>query len=105
VLEGAIRRSIPGPITDLLERFAGQEVALLVDPPALVFEGDDSVTAEIDPAWVRIRSGPNAGVEGRLLGPAGLRRFRAGVHLEAAFVETEDGLPLAVPLGDLERYA
>ena len=104
-LDGALRRSIAGPIMALLERFAGQEVALLVDPPALVFEGADPAPADIDRAWVRIRSGPNAGAEGRLIGPAGLRRFAAGVHLEAAFVELEDEPPLAVPLGDLERYA
>ncbi len=105
VLEGAIRRSIPGPVTALLERFAGQEVALLVDPPALVFDGDDPAPAEIDPAWVRIRGGPNAGAEGRLLGSAGLWRFAAGVQLEAAFVELEGEPPMAIPLGDLERYA
>jgi len=103
-LEGALRRSIPGPIMALLERFAGRDVALLVDPPALVFEGADEASAEVDPTWVRIRSGPNAGAEGRLVGPAGLRRFAAGVHLEAAFVELEDEGLLAVPLGDLERY-
>ena len=103
-LEGALRRSIPGPIMALLERFAGRDVALLVDPPALVFEGADGASAEVDPTWVRIRSGPNAGAEGRLVGPAGLRRFAAGVHLEAAFVELEGEGPLAVPLGDLERY-
>lgn len=104
VLDGAIRRSICGPVAALLERFAGQEVALLVDPPALVFEGPDPAPGEIDPAWVRIRSGPNAGAEGRVLGPAGLRRFAAGVHLEAAFVEIGGEDRVAVPLGDLERY-
>ena len=103
-LEGAVRRPIPGPVTALLERFAGQEVALLIDPPALVFEGEDPAPVEIDPTWVRIRSGPNAGAEGRVLGPAGLRRFAAGVHLEAAFVEIDGEDPVAVPLGDLERY-
>ena len=105
VLEGTVRRLIPGPITALLERFAGQDVALLVDPPALVFDGDDPAPVDTDRAWVRIRSGPNVGAEGRLRGPAGLWRFAAGVHLEAAFVELEDGVPIAVPLGDLERYA
>jgi hypothetical protein len=104
VLEGALRRSIPGPTMALLERFAGQDVALLVDPPALVFDGDDPAPGDIDRAWVRIRSGPNAGAEGRLLGPAGLRWYAAGVHLESAFVGLEGEAPLAVPLGDLERY-
>ncbi len=103
-LEGALRRSIPGPIMALLERFAGRDVALLVDPPALVFEGGDPEPTTVDATWVRIRSGPNAGAEGRLIGPAGLRRFAAGVHLEAAFVEVEDEGLLAVPVGDLERY-
>lgn len=105
VLDGALRRPIPGPVAALLERFAGQEVALLVDPPVLVFEGADPAPAEVDPTWVRIRSGPNAGAEGRVLGPAGLRRFAAGVHLEAAFVEIDGEDRVAVPLGDLERYA
>ena len=105
VLEGAIRRPIPGPVVALLERFAGQEVALLVDPPALVFDAADPVPVEVDPTWGRIRSGPNAGAEGRVLGPAGLRRFAAGVHLEAAFVEIDGDDRVAVPLGDLERYA
>ncbi len=105
VLEGALRRPIPGPVAALLERFAGQEVALLVDPPALVFGGADPAPAEADPTWVRIRSGPNAGAEGRVLGPAGLWRFGAGVHIEAAFVEIGDEDRMAVPLGDLERYA
>lgn len=104
VLEGALRRQIPGPVTALLERFAGQEVALLVDPPALVFGTVDPAPAEVDPTWVRIRSGPNAGAEGRVLGPAGLRQFGAGVHLEAALVEIGDDDRVAVPLGDLERY-
>jgi len=105
VLEGVVRRPISSTVTALLERHAGRHVALLVDPPALVFEGEDPGAQVPDPDWVRIRSGPNAGAEGRLLGPAGLRRFAAGVHLEAAFVEIEGEAPIAVPMGDLERYA
>jgi hypothetical protein len=105
VLEGAIRRPIPTPVTALLERFAGRDVSLLVDPPALILEGEDEDAPEPDPAWVRVRSGPNAGTEGRLVGPAGLRRFTAGVMLESAFVELEGDVPVAIPLGDLERYA
>jgi hypothetical protein len=104
VLEGAVRRAIPSPIAALLERFAGRQVALLVDPPALVLDGVDPAPAPIDPRWVRVRSGPNSGAEGRLAGPAGLRRFAAGVHLEAAWVEIDGESAIAVPLGDLERY-
>jgi hypothetical protein len=34
-----------------------------------------------------------------------LRRFPGGVHLEAGLIEVDDGPPIAVPLGDLERFA
>jgi hypothetical protein len=105
VLEGVVRRPISSTVTALLERFAGRHVALLVDPPALVLDGEDPGEPAPDPTWVRIRSGPNAGAEGRLVGPAGLRRFAAGVHLESAFVEIEGEAPIAVPIGNLERYA
>ncbi len=56
------------------------------------------------PDHVRIRGGELAGREGRferLLGP---RRFAGGVQHEGALVRLEDGTPVAVPLGDLERY-
>ena len=105
VLEGAVRRPIPTPVIALLERFAGHEVALLVEPPALVIDAQDAGAPEPDPWWVRVRSGPNAGTEGRLVGPAGLRRFEAGVMLEAAFVSLDGEPPVAIPLGDLERLA
>ena len=105
VLEGAVRRSIPAPVVALLEAAAGLEVALLVDPPMLVIDAPGLALPAVDPAWVRVRSGPNAGCEGRLVGPAGLRRFAGGVHLEAAFVLLGDEAPVAIPLGDLERLA
>jgi hypothetical protein len=105
VLEGTVRRPLPSPVATLLDRLAGREVALLVDPPALVFEGDDHVLPALDADWVRVRSGPGAGTEGRIVGPAGIRRFARGVQLEAAFVAIEGGAPVAVPLGDLERLA
>lgn len=105
VLDGALRRPIPGPLTRLLEDHAGQPVSLLVDPPALVFEDADPEPALPEPAWVRIRSGPNAGAEGRVLGLAGPRRFAANVVLEAAWVSIDGEPPVDVPLGDLERFA
>jgi hypothetical protein len=105
VLEGTLRRRVATPVAALLERLAGREVALLTDPPALVFGAEDEVLPELEPDWVRIRSGPNAGAEGRLVAPAGLRRFARGVHLEAALVTLGGGAPIAVPLGDLERLA
>ena len=54
---------------------------------------------------MRVRSGPSAGAEGKLVGPAGLRRFERGVQLEAAFVAIGGRAPVAFPIGDLERLA
>jgi hypothetical protein len=103
-LEGSIRRPIPGPVAALLESLAGSEVALLVDPPALVFDLEPLDLPPLPPDWVRIRSGPSAGVEGRLAGLAGTRRFAGNVLLESAWVTIEDELPVAIPVGDLERF-
>jgi hypothetical protein len=102
VLDGPLRRPIAGPILGLLESLAGREVALVTDPPALVFDAPDVRVPPVPGDWVRVRHGPNAGAEGRLLGPAGLRRFAAGVHLDAARVEL-DGAPVDLPIADLER--
>ncbi len=103
VLEGAVRRPIPSPVAAILERLAGTRVALLVDPPALVFDEDPQDLPPIPPDWVRIRSGSSAGLEGRLVAPLGPRRFAANVVLEAARVAIDDGPTVDVPLGDLER--
>ena len=102
-LDGALKRTIATPVAALLERLAGREVALLVDPPSLVFDGTGIDLPEVAPDWVRVRSGPNLGAEGRVLELAGLRRFDGGVHLEAALVELEGEAPIEIPLGDLER--
>ena len=102
-LDGALRRRIATPVAALLERLAGHEVALLVDPPALVFDATGVDLPIIPPDWVRVRGGPNLGAEGRIRELVGLRRFAAGVHLDAARVDL-DGEPAAeIPLGDLER--
>lgn len=103
VLDGTMRRAIPTPIARLLERLAGREVTLLIDPPALVFEATADELPATDPDYVRVRSGPSAGAEGRLVAPAGLRRFERGVQLEAALVSIGGRTPVAIPIGDLER--
>jgi hypothetical protein len=105
VLDGTVRRPIPTPVAALLEKIAGREVSLLVDPPALVFEATEDDLPAIDEDWVRVRSGPSAGAEGKLVGPAGLRRFERGVQLEAAYVAIGGRAPIAFPIGDLERLA
>ncbi len=104
VLQGAARRRIPTPIAALFERLAGREVALLVDPPALVFEAEADELPPVAPDWVHVRSGPNTGAEGRVLGVVGLRRFAANVWLEAARVALDGEAPVDLPIGDLERF-
>ncbi len=105
VLDGTARRAIPTPVAGLLERLAGREVSLLIDPPALVFDAAGADLPAIEPDWVRVRSGTHAGSEGRLVGPAGLRRFERGVQLEAALVAIDGLAPIPIPIGDLERLA
>jgi hypothetical protein len=103
VLDGTVRRPIASPIAAVLERMAGTEVALLVDPPALVFDADPGDLPVPDADWVRVRSGIHAGLEGRVVLPLGPRRFAANVLLEAARVAIDGAPSLDVPLGDLER--
>ncbi len=104
-LDGAVRRRIPSPVATLLARLAGRDVGLVMDPPGLVFDPAGIELPEIDPAWVRIRSGPGAGAEGRVMGPAGMHRFGSGVQLEAMLVALDSEPPHPVPIGDLERLA
>jgi hypothetical protein len=105
VLDGASRRPISSPLMGLFEAIEGGMVAIVDDPPALVID-DPSVLLPTPPAdLVRVRSGPLAGAEGTWAGLAGPRRFPAGVTLEAAFVRFGGRPPVAIPLGDLERFA
>ena len=103
VLDGVVRRPIAGPVAAILERMAGTEVALLVDPPALVFDLDPGDLPVPAPDWVRIRGGVNAGMEGRVIAMLGARRFAANVVTEAARVAIDGQPAVDVPVGDLER--
>lgn len=103
VLEGATRRPLPSPVMDVLEALAGQEVAIVGDPPMLVFESEVDVP-QPRPDFVRVRGGPLGGRDGIWAGLVGPRRFAGGVHLEAGSVRFADGTVTAVPLGDLERF-
>jgi hypothetical protein len=105
VLDGHLRRPIAEPALDLLRAHAGREVGIAADPPSLLFGPDPARLPERDPVHVRIVHGPWAGREGRWEGLAGLRRFRAGTHLEAGRVRFDDGTAAVVPLADLERFA
>jgi biotin carboxyl carrier protein len=105
VLDGAARRSIASPIMAMFEALEGSMVAIVGSPPALVAD-DPALRLPEPPAdLVRVRSGPLAGAEGTWAGLAGPRRFPAGVTLEAAFVRFGGRPPVAIPIGDLERFA
>ncbi|HEX2626639.1 MAG TPA: hypothetical protein VHL56_07005 [Candidatus Limnocylindrales bacterium] len=105
VLDGAARRPIASPLMAMFERLEGQMVAIVGTPPALVVD-DPSIELPTPPDdLLRVRSGPLAGAEGAWAGLAGPRRFPAGVTLEAAFVRFGGRPPVAIPIGDLERFA
>lgn len=104
-LDGYQRRPIATPILALLAALSGREVAIVTDPPLLIFDRSEVPLPELSPDWVRVRSGPHAGREGRLEGSAGLYRFRAGIHLEAAVVRFFDETDTTIlPFADLERF-
>jgi hypothetical protein len=104
VLDGAARRPIASPVMALLEALEGRTVAIVAEPPCLVVDDPDLELPLPPPDLVRVRSGPLAGAEGTWAGLAGPRRFPAGVTLEAAFVRFGERPPIAVPIGDLERF-
>jgi hypothetical protein len=105
VLDGAGRRPIASPIMAILDHLEGRTVAIVPDPPCLVIDDPDVELPDPPVDLVRVRSGPLAGAEGTWLGLAGPRRFPAGVTLEAGLVRFGERPPIAVPLGDLERFA
>ena len=104
VLEGAVRRPLAGPVMAILEALEGHEVAIVADPPTLIFDVPEIDVPPPRPDHVRIRAGQLSGREGSWAGLVGPRRFDGGVHLEAGAVRFEDGSVVAVPIGDLERF-
>lgn len=105
VLDGAARRPIASAVMAMFEALDGTMVAIVGNPPALVVD-DPAVNLPMPaPEIVRVRSGPLAGAEGTWAGLAGPRRFPAGVTLEAGFVRFGERPPVAIPIGDLERFA
>jgi hypothetical protein len=104
VMDGATRRPMAGPIMALLSAMVGLEVAIVSDPPMLIFDHSELSLPAPSPDLVRIRAGALTGHEARWLGAAGRRRFAGGVDLEAGRVRLNDGSTVAVPLGDLERF-
>jgi hypothetical protein len=99
VLDGAVGRPIAGPVLALLHALEGRSVAIVNDPPALLIDDPDVRLPDAPAGIVRVTAGPLAGAEGTWAGLAGPHRFSGGVVLEA-------GRPaVAIPLGDLERFA
>lgn len=105
VLEGAVRRPLAGPVMDILDALEGHDVAIVADPPMLIFDEPELELPAPRPDHVRVRAGQLSGREGTWTGVLGPRRFTGGVHLEAGTVRFDDGSVVAVPLGDLERFA
>ena len=104
-LDGHQRRPIATPVLALLAALAGREVAIVTDPPLLVFDVAEVSLPDLPPDWIRARSGPHAGREGRWLRSAGSYRFRGGIYLEAAVVRFVDEIETTtVPVSDLERF-
>ncbi|HEX5824880.1 MAG TPA: hypothetical protein VFY18_10525 [Candidatus Limnocylindrales bacterium] len=104
VLDGALRRPIAGPVAAVLEGLVGLPVAIVIDPPALVFD-EPGLEVPTPPAGhIRVRSGEHAGREGHWAGLAGLRRFAGGTFLEAGWIAFGGEPPLPIPLADLERF-
>jgi hypothetical protein len=104
-LDGYQRRTLATPVLALLAAMSGREVAVVTDPPLLVFDELDVPMPELPPDWVRVRSGPYAGREGRWIEWAGVRRFRGGMQLEAATVRFVDETEVTIlPVADLERF-
>jgi hypothetical protein len=103
VLDGAVRRPLAGAVQALLGALAGHEVAIVTDPPMLVFDLPAMTVPTPPPDLVRIRGGALGGREGRFVEAVGGRRFPGGATLEACLVRFPDGTTAAVPLGDLER--
>jgi hypothetical protein len=104
-LDGHGRRPLASPILAMLSAMSGREVAIVTDPPLLVFGAAEVPLPELPPDWIRARSGPHAGREGRWLKSVGTYRFRGGIHLEGAVVRfADDAETTIVPATDLERF-
>jgi hypothetical protein len=104
VLDGALRRPIAGPVAAVLETLVGSTVAIVIDPPALLFDEPGLDVTPTPPDHVRVRSGEHAGREGQWAGLAGMRRFTGGTFLEAGWVAFGGEPPVPIPLADLERF-
>lgn len=104
VLGGYVRRAFAGAVRSVLDAGADAVVGMVGDPPLLLFP--DGLQLPLpEPDRIVVRGGPEAGREGRWFGPGGLRRVRGGITAETGLVALDDGRTLAIPIGELERFA
>jgi hypothetical protein len=104
VLGGYLRRTFTGAVRSVLDASAGRVVGLVAFPPLLLLPADQELPLP-DRDRVVVRGGSEAGREGRWLGPAGPRRVRGGITAETGLVALDDGRTVAIPIGELERFA
>ena len=104
VLGGYLRRSFAAAVRSALDAASGAVVGLVGDPPLLLIPADRELPLP-EPDRVLVRGGPEAGREGRWLGPGGIRRVRGGIPAETGLVALDDGRTVVLPIGELERFA
>jgi hypothetical protein len=105
ILDGFLRRSLAGPMQEILSTLVGSEVGLVASPPLLVTARPPAGLPLPGPDRVRVRGGPEVGREGLLGDLAGPRRLPGGIVVETARVQLDDGRAVVVAVGDLERFA
>lgn len=104
VLGGYLRRPLAAAVRAVLDAASGAMVGLAGDPPLLLIPADRDLPLP-EPGRVVVRGGPEVGSEGRWLGPGGIRRVRGGITVETGLVALDDGRTVAIPIGELERFA
>ena len=105
VLDGATRRPLAGAVQAVLAALAGHEVAIVTDPPMLVFDLPNLVIPDPPVDLVRIRAGSLAGREGRFVEAIGrVAVRRRGSIWRRPWCGCQTGPRPPSTLGDLERF-
>jgi len=104
VIDGYVRRAFAAAVRSALGAVSGAVVGLVGDPPLLLLPANRELSLP-EPDHILVRGGPEAGREGRWLGPGGIRRVRGGITAETGLVALDDGRTVALPIGELERFA
>jgi hypothetical protein len=105
VLDGFLRRGISTSVRTALQALSGYDVGIVGRPPLLVAPPVPGGLPRPAPDRVRVRGGAEGGTEGTWIGLAGPRRARAGLTVECGIVQLDDGRTVAIPIGELERFA